>query len=127
MNKYIVLWIVVSVAVSGCATHGTGAQYSPVVDLKGVDNGKYFQDLHECQVYARGSMNAGEGAAAGALGGAMFGAALLAIVGGDSSDIWRGAGAGALGGGVSGAATGELGQREIIKNCLRGRGYRVLN
>jgi hypothetical protein len=39
----------------------------------------------------------------------------------------RSAGVGAVGGGVQGAASGMRERDQVIHNCLRGRGYRVLN
>ena len=108
---------------SGCAT--SGANYRPIVDVKGVDMNKFEGDLIECRQYAVQVAGAGEGAAAGAVAGALFGALLAAAAGVkyDRASIAR---VGAVSGAVSGAAEGEKGQRNIIRTCLTGRGYSVL-
>jgi outer membrane lipoprotein SlyB len=48
----------------------------------------------------------------------------LALIGGDKK--LASAGAGAVVGGAVGASAGETSQRDIIRNCLTGRGYKVL-
>ena len=106
----------------GCAStgRGYGAAYSPIVDRPGAN---YAQDLSECQQYAAQLPSAGDGAAAGALGGAIFGVLLGAAFHVGSRDT---AWAGALGGATGGAARSENDQRSVISNCLRSRGYAVL-
>jgi hypothetical protein len=39
----------------------------------------------------------------------------------------RGAGVGAVTGGARGIAEGERDKVQVVKRCLRGRGYKVLN
>ncbi len=109
---------------AGCATTGTGSNFRPIVDNKSVDLNQYEADLQECQAYAKATPNAGKSAAGGATAGAALGLA-LALIGGDKK--LASAGAGAVVGGALGASAGETNQRNIIKNCLRGRGYKVLN
>ena len=58
----------------------------------------------------------------GAVVGSVFGAVL-----GNSGTAKRGAGIGAVGGGASGAGEGLREREQVIKRCLIGRGYRVLN
>ena len=88
--------------------------------LGGAQN--YDYDLAQCQDYARESASPGEGAAVGAVLGGLF-MALLAPRG--AGNNWAATGM-ALGG-VTGAGDSARTQREIIKSCLRGRGYSVLN
>ena len=113
------------VVLAGCAQ-----SYQPVVDTKGVDNAKYQQDLLECRQYAEQVSPAGEAATTGLLGAA-GGAALGAIVGAFSGGAGTGAAIGAATGGAVGAGAGGVSgvseQKRIINNCLRGRGYNVLN
>jgi hypothetical protein len=90
-----------------------------------VDLNRYEVDLQECQVYAKQTANAGKSAAAGAAAGAALGLA-LALIGGGGYKKGASAGAGALVGGVSAGAQGETNQRNIIRTCLNGRGYKVL-
>ncbi len=105
--------------------------YQPIVDLGGVDQAKYQRDLADCRQYAEQVDPAGE-AMAGALLGAALGAALGAVTGSFDNGISAGTGAaaGAAYGGTlgvaSGAAGGVGGQIDVIRNCLRGRGYNVL-
>ena len=105
---------------SGCAT------YRPVVDLRDVtDHGQYERDLADCQNYAE-PVSPGASAGAGAIFGALLGAAFGAAIGDHSFavDAARfGAVEGAVVGGTSAAAT----QVQIIRNCMGGRGYLVLN
>ena len=51
----------------------------------------------------------------------------LGAIFGNSGDVARGAGAGGVVGGARGAASGEREKDQVLRNCLRGRGYRVLN
>ena len=117
--KRILLCIAISL--SGCA----GPNYRPMIDTVGVDMNRYEADLKDCQAYA----DQVSGAATQALVGAGIGAALslgLAIIGGRGYSQSRSAGAGALLGGAAGAASGETDQHNVIRRCLSGRGYRVL-
>lgn len=97
-----------------------------IIDRKGVDMARYEQDLAECQGYAE-EVATGEKAAKGAASGAVIGGAVGAIAGGSRSSAGRSAGVGAVTGGASGVAEGERDKVRVVKNCLRGRGYKVLN
>ena len=103
--------------------------YQPIIDTKGVDEAKYQQDLSECRAYAEEVSPAGKAATSGGIG-ALLGAALGAIVGAFSGSAGQGAAIGASVGGVGGAASGVgegvSDQKQIIRNCLRNRGYAVL-
>lgn len=105
---------------------GRGPLYSgPIIDPQGVDMGRYQADLTECQAIAD-QVPVGERAVAGAAVGAAVGGVIGGIVG-NSRTARRSAGVGAVGGGVQGAASGMQERDQVIHNCLRGRGYRVLN
>lgn len=108
---------------AGCAT--SGANYRPIIDTQGVDMNRYEADLRSCQQYALQAAGAGESAAAGAAAGAVFGA-LLAAAAGHGYDRSASARVGALTGAVGAGSQGETNQRNIIRQCLAGRGYRVL-
>ena len=103
----------------GCASK------KPIIDTKGVDRVAYEQDLSECQAYAK-EVDKAEKVAGGAAAGAIIGGGIGAVFNG-SKGATRGAGAGAIGGAAKGVASGEREEAQVIKNCLRGRGYRVLN
>ena len=112
------------VLLAGCATAPGGANYAPMVDT-GHRIGDYNADLAECQSYAQRAAGAGDGAVAGAVGGAIVMGVLSAILGGGGHGRW--AAVGALSGAASGAAAGETNQRDVIRRCMAGRGYSVLN
>jgi uncharacterized protein YcfJ len=107
------------ILVAGCAN------YQPIIDSQGVDPARYRSDLSDCQQYAQ-QYSPGQDAAAGAAAGAIFGAALGAIFG-NREDAGRGAAAYGLTGAGVGAAYGADTQINIVRNCMSGRGYRVLH
>ena len=96
-----------------------------IIDTKGVNMAHYETDLAECKAYTE-QVAVGEKTAKGAASGAVVGGAIGAITG-NSSNAARGAGVGAVTGGAKGVSQGEQDKVRVVKNCLRGRGYRVLN
>jgi uncharacterized protein YcfJ len=96
-----------------------------IIDPKGVNMSTYEQDKAECQSYASG-VKSGEKTVKGAGSGAVVGGLIGAITGG-ASGAARGAGVGAVGGGAKGASEAEQSEIQVVKRCLSGRGYRVLN
>lgn len=105
---------------------GRGPGYSgPIVDPQGIDMARYQTDLSECQDIAD-QVPVGERAVAGAATGAVIGGAVGAVLG-NRNTATRGAGVGAIGGGVRGASSGLSERDRVVHNCLRGRGYRILN
>ena len=118
--KRIVLTALVVALTAGCATRG--ANYVPLVDMKDRDTATFNQDVTECQQYAKQRLDAAGGAVAGALIGALIGAALSPR--GYRNEV---AGYGATAGAISGGAQANETQEVIIKRCLAGRGYNVLN
>ena len=97
-----------------------------IVDLKGVDRNVYEQDLADCKSYAA-EVPVGKRAAQGAAVGAAAGAAIGAVSGRTSTGVAQSAGMGAV---YGGGATGIGARREqvdVLRECLRGRGYRILN
>ena len=85
---------------SGCTT-----TKEIIVDRKGVDYSRYVADKAECETYAS-EVRTGDKVLKGAASGAAIGA---------------------VAGGVQGLAEGEREQIIVVKQCLRGRGYKVLN
>ena len=123
MNKLLALCSLVAIAAVGCA----GADVRPIVDMKGVNEAAYEKDLQECQTYAKEQSGMGETAAKGAGAGAVIGGFLGLVTGGNKTGIVQAAGAGAVIGGAGGAFTGNQAQEAVVKRCLGGRGYKVLN
>lgn len=103
--------------VAGCAS-------KPIVDRKGVDPVAYQRDLTECERYAQ-QVSVGQKAGTGAAAGAAVGAAIGAILGGVGTG--EGAGVGAVQGATTGTVRGVRERRQVVRNCLRNRGYAVLN
>jgi outer membrane lipoprotein SlyB len=115
----LLLGLMLVFAIAGCASKKI------IIDKEGVDMSRYDQDLETCKQYAE-EVETGSEVASGAVGGAVVGGAVGAILGGR-----RGAERLAAVGGVTGAARGgSSASREkvqVTKNCLRNRGYKVLN
>lgn len=96
-----------------------------IVDTKGVDMSRYGDDLVECQEYAE-QVPVGEEVAKGAARGGIIWGAIGAIFG-NSRSVARSAGAGAVTGAAHGGAKAGQEKREVVKTCMHGRGYKVLN
>ncbi len=104
---------------TGCASHKI------IIDKEGVDMSKYEQDLAACREYAE-EVSAGEAVGKGAVGGAVIGGAVGAILGGRRGAETL-AGVGIVTGAARGGAGAEQEKNQVVKNCLRGRSYKVLN
>ena len=115
----------ITLTLIGCASIEDLTTNNPIIDTLGVNLTQYNHDLSDCQQYANEveiAQKAAVGAASGAAVGGVFGAVL-----GNSDTAQRGAGVGAVGGGTRGIRQGIRERGRIIKRCLIGRGYRVLN
>lgn len=118
MNARTISYALIACIISGCAT------YRPIVDMAGVDQSQYERDIIECQGYAGGVDPAGQ-----AIGGALIGGIFASLLGAAlcGRDCARtGAAVGVVQGAGAGAAESTLGQVGVIKNCMSGRGYKVL-
>jgi len=107
------------VVLAGCSAHP-----DPIIDTRGVNMTVYEQDLSDCKSYAE-KVPVASGVAKSAAAGAVVGGAVGAVV--ERRDAAEGAAVGAI---TAGAASGskEIKNKEqIVKRCLRYRGYRVLN
>lgn len=106
------------------------AGYRPIIDDKNINMSQYKIDLAECQALAERinpAINTATHTAIGAGIGALFGAVLGAAVGIDAGNAAAfGATAGGLTGGTEGAINAATSQKDVIKRCLSGRGYKVL-
>jgi outer membrane lipoprotein SlyB len=113
-------------ALSGCKT--TDEINAPIVDMPNPtyqQREAYVADLNECSQYAD-EVQTGKKVGMGAATGAAIGGAVGAIFGGGKGAA-QGAGSGAVVGGAQGGLQGADERSRVIKSCLRGRGYRVLN
>ena len=118
MNRFVILiTLFVLITSTGCARQRV------IVDTKGVNMQQYQQDLSECQEYAKQvDSKVGKGAVVGTVIGGGIGAVLDG-----SSGAAKGAGVGAITGTAKGAAGTQREKSKVVKNCMRGRGYKVLN
>lgn len=107
----------IAVMLAGCAAHS-----GPIIDTKGVNLLAYEQDLADCQAISK-QIRTEVGVAKGSAAGAAVGAATGAI----SGNAGRGAGYGAVYGATQSALMGERDKDRVVKRCVQGRGYRVLN
>lgn len=110
--------VMIMLMVAGCASH------RPIIDMQGVDQYQYEVDLRECQQYAK-QVDAGAEVAESTALGTVFGAA-IGVAAGGRSGIGTGAAVGAISGVAGGSAKASRGKAQVINNCLKGRGYRVL-
>ena len=114
-----VLSIAVVASIVGCA----GPAYRPIIDTQGVDFNRYEADLRDCQSFSTQTADAATSGAVGAAAGAVLGSVLAGVSGDNRKSS---AELGAIAGAIIGGAGGETNQRNIIRRCLAGRGYRVL-
>lgn len=112
--------------VVGCAqTDLSDRKDIAIIDTRGVDESVFKKDYSECSDFAKNidltERTLKQGAVAGATG-----AAVGAIIGGEEAAKKIGGSAAVLNA-VEANLDGRNEQAKIIKNCLRGRGYKVLN
>lgn len=112
--------------VVGCAqTDLSDRNDIAIIDTRGVDESVFKKDYSECSDFAKNidltERTLKQGAVAGATG-----AAVGAIIGGEEAAKKIGGSAAVLNA-VEANLDGRIEQAKIIKNCLRGRGYKVLN
>ena len=108
---------------AGCTTSSLPGR--PIVDMKGVNSASYQTDLAECHEYAK-EVEAGKQVAIGAVAGAAVGGLMGASVG-NGEAARRSAGAGATYGGARSGVRALHESNKVVRNCLRNRGYKVLN
>ena len=121
MFLYLNLFFVI-----GCAqTDLSDRNDIAIIDTRGVDESVFKKDYSECSDFAKNidltERTLKQGAVAGATG-----AAVGAIIGGEEAAEKIGGSAAVLNA-VEANLDGRNEQAKIIKNCLRGRGYKVLN
>ncbi len=104
----------------------------PVVDPASIKNqDKYYRDNAECKALAKDNKGGAGNVAKNTAIGAGVGAGTGALLGAIGGSVGKGLGIGAVVGGVAGGGTSIYKNHKnydhIYKNCMRGRGYRVLN
>ena len=116
--------------ISGCISTQSDSIFNlgsgkPIVDTKGVNMTQYELDLEECSTFAE-DISTGKSIAKGAATGAAVGAVIEAITDderswGDTFEV------GAVTGGAQSGIRATRQKEQIVRRCLRGRGYKVLN
>jgi len=105
--------------IGACASHP-----DPIIDTKGVNMAAYEQDLADCETYSD-QVQIEAGMARGAATGAATGGAIGAVRG--RGNVAEDAAVGAVLGASKSGTEGAKEKERVVKNCLRYRGYRVLN
>jgi hypothetical protein len=137
-KRIIIPIIVVALKLSACTTPNYRESRSydlitPIMDTTMNPKDRNLdKDLKECNWYANGIAGPGQNAMNNGVAGALGGAAVGAIVGaafgvnpGPTAAI--GAASGGIGGAARGAISSSLARKQVVSNCMRGRGYSVLN
>ena len=107
--------LIAAVFLAACAS-------KPIVDTYNTDMVQYEKDLADCEHIAE-QVATGEITAKSAAFGAGVGAA-YGVIGGD---IGNAAAGGAVSGGAGGLLKSDNEKAKVTKNCLRHRGYAILN
>ena len=115
MLKFFTL--IVTIFLISCAS-------DPVVDTKGINQAQYQIDLEECKQLAEQVSSSKQALKQGAFGAVVYGAMGL-VLGSDNTKEM--AGLGAVAGAAGGASQGSMESGQVLRNCLRNRGYVVLN
>lgn len=114
-----------ALTVTACA--GGGAAYQPIID--GPLKASYSQDISECRRTAeqRGYVNS-ETKTGALLGAGVLGLSALDDAGGDAEfgDFLGGALIGGLLGGGATALETRSERKDILRNCMAGRGHKVV-
>ena len=116
------------ITLSGCVANSSSSIFEsskPVIDTKGVNMSQYEIDLEECSTFSE-DISTGKSIVKGAATGAAVGAVIEAIT--DDVRSRRDAiEVGAVSGGAQSGVRAVREKQQILKRCLRGRGYKVLN
>ena len=131
MRAGISAGLVAAVLVAGCAAPntpgaGSGKTYTPVIDMDGVNQARYVDDLAACRQYAS-QIDDGKATLVGAVVGAALGAALAGSYGLHGSNASGVVNTGAISGMGASGGRAVLTQEQVMRNCMAGRGYRVLD
>lgn len=113
----IVLILMTTAVTCGCTAHP-----EPIIDTRGLNMAVYDSDMADCETYGQ-LIKIEQGVVKGAAAGAAAGTATGAI----SGHAGSGAGYGAIFGAAESARLNDREKQRVVKNCMRGRGYRVLN
>ena len=112
------------VILTGCVSTASDPIFSgskPIIDKKGVDLNAYDVDFKECTEYAN-DISVGRSVLKGSAAGAAIGGVVEVLT--DEDDAIE---VGAISGGAKSGIMSIRQKERVLKKCLRGRGYKVLN
>ena len=95
----------------------------PIIDTKGVNMTRYHDDLADCKGFSE-QVRIEHGVAKGTAAGGAVGAATGAVLGENAAEY---GGVGVIAGAAKSAQRGDQEKSQVVKRCMRGRGYKVLN
>ncbi|MDK3020842.1 glycine zipper family protein [Pseudodonghicola flavimaris] len=106
------------------ACENSGSNYQPVID--GPVGPNYSNDLAYCQSLAaqQGTFSSNTGATAAT--GAVVAGGTTAVLNNKGTNVRDAALVGAVAGVAAGALQQQQNKESIVRNCMRGRGYRVV-
>ena len=116
--------------ISGCIATKSGSIFDvtgskPIIDTKGIDISQYESDLEECETFAD-EISPTKSIVKGAATGAAVGTVIGAVTNG-SKRTKDATGLGAIAGGGKSGIRAVQEKEQVVKRCVRGRGYQVLN
>ena len=121
--RKLALSAVLILPLSACA--GVGADYRPIID--GPVNASYAADLNDCRAVAQQRKYVNADTQNDALLGAVVGGLLgLTESGDDGENFVAGALIGGAAGGLGSAYEARDERKDIVRNCMAGRGHRVV-
>lgn len=126
-SKQLLIICIAAAMLAGCATLDPAQRpinyQHVVIDPAACQKCDYQTDIYQCNNIAHHNTNYVGNAAGSAAIGAATGAIFGAILGIDPAMM---AAAGAAGGGIGGLGNEAITVRQMVINCMRGRGYSVL-
>ena len=126
--RFFILFSLLIISISGCVANSSSSIFEsskPIIDTKGVDMSQYSTDLEECSNFSL-DFYTGKFISKGD----EYGSAVVAVIYAISDDVRGRRDAievGAVSGGAKSGIRAVREKEQILKRCLRGRGYKVLN
>ena len=124
-NVFLIPSTFAIIITSACATN-SGANYEPIVD--GSKTASYTTDLSQCQTLAEDHAYLNDDTQQNMMIGAALGA-VIGLADGEVSDTEGaigGAVAGAIGGAIDGSVEARGERKQIVVQCMAGRGHKVV-
>lgn len=120
MKSKVAMCTFLLIAVTACSS--TGSNYQPITD--GPVSQRYSSDLYACKRVAEQKRYDNDESRSKVLGGAILGG--LVGAGESREDAVAGAVVGGIIGGAQGAVQVKKERKQIVINCMKGRGHPVV-